>query len=54
MTEDFIFSHFHANFCTGGKPIKTGECWKETGFFWRPKFRIQRLKYVAHETQVSL
>ena len=49
VTEDFIFSHFHANYCTGGKPIQKGLCWKETAFFFsRPKFRIQRVKYLAY------
>ena len=51
ITEDFIFSHFHANYCTGGKPIQNGDGGKKLRFFSRPKFRIQRVKYVAYQTQ---
>ena len=51
ITKDFIFSHFHANYCTGGKPIQKRDVRKKVRFFSRPKFRIQRVKYVAYQTQ---
>ena len=34
-TEDFIFSHFHANFCTGRKRIQKGDIGKKMRFFFR-------------------
>ena len=39
ITEDFIFSHFHANYCTGGKPIQKRDVRKKLRFFSRLKFR---------------
>ena len=47
ITEDFIFSHFHANFCTGRKRIQKGDVGKKMRFFSRPNFRIQRVYYVV-------
>ena len=35
IAEDFIFSHFHANYCTGGKPIQTGDVGKTLRFLFR-------------------
>ena len=35
ITEDFIFSHFHANYGTGGKPIQKGDVGNKLGFFSR-------------------
>ena len=48
ITEDIIFSHFHANFCSGRKLIHKGDVGKKMRFFFsRPKFRIQRVNYVV-------
>ena len=34
ITEDFDFSHFHTNYCTGGKPIQKGDVGKKLRFFF--------------------
>ena len=34
ITEDFNFSHFHTNYCTGGKPIQKGDVGKKLRFFF--------------------
>ena len=34
ITKNFIFSHFHANYCTGGKPIQKGDGGKKLRFFF--------------------
>ena len=35
ITEDIIFSHFHANFCSGRKLIHKGDVGKKMSFFFR-------------------
>ena len=47
ITEDFSFSHFYANFCTGRKLIQKGYVGKKMRCFSRPDFRIQRANYVV-------
>ena len=56
ITEDFIFSHFHANCCTGGKPIQKGDVRKKLRFFFRDLNSVIKGVniYVAYQTKASL
>ena len=54
ITEDYILSHFHANYCTGGKPIQKGNVGKTLRFLFRdPNSVFKEVKYVAYQTQAS-
>ena len=54
ITEDIIFSHFHAKFCSGRKLIQKGDVGKKMLFFFRDLNSVfKEVKYVAYQTQAS-